>query len=165
MLRHAWVLLQRLRNIFFRSRFSDRLQRSWTTDHWGSMSFRLVRNESRWPSTIHVSGEHADCHGSHNVVSCCQGHLAGTGAGPTDQCTWEYTGHGIMLECGRSDEVVVGRCGSGENRGRLWYIYMEVVISMFGLRLSWWNFSWNIVLWVWLSHGFVWIKWNRTRTM
>ena len=27
----------------------------------------------------------------------------------------QYTGHGAGLECGRSDEVVVGRCGSGRN--------------------------------------------------
>merc|ERR1711934_1126056 len=33
--------------------------------------------------------------------------------GPTDECTWEYTGYGERVECGRSDEVLVGRCGSG----------------------------------------------------
>ena len=25
--------------------------------------------------------------------------------GPTDQCTWEYTGHGLQITCGRNDEV------------------------------------------------------------
>merc|ERR1712029_1084868 len=33
-----------------------------------------------------------------------------------DECTWEYGGYGQMLECGRSDEVLVGRCGSGSKR-------------------------------------------------
>ena len=33
------------------------------------------------------------------------------------ECSWDYAGHGVVLECGRSDEIVVGRCGSGENRG------------------------------------------------
>ena len=86
-------------------------------------------------------------------VDCCTGHLAGAQVplttrpdltrsdptpqvGPTDQCTWEYTGHGDQIECGRDDEVnplamaynaslhygptpcapgqvVAGRCGSG----------------------------------------------------
>ena len=34
------------------------------------------------------------------------------------ECSWDYAGHGVVLECGRSDEIVVGRCGSGENRGK-----------------------------------------------
>ena len=34
--------------------------------------------------------------------------------GPTAECTWEYSGHGTMLECGRSDEVLVGRWGDLE---------------------------------------------------
>lgn len=25
--------------------------------------------------------------------------------GPTDACTWQYTGYGERVECGRSDEV------------------------------------------------------------
>ena len=80
------------------------------------------------------SGEHADCHGSGNLITCCHGHLGGQDVGPTEvnkyinvltlfemstmqECSWEYAGHGVALECGRSDEIVVGRCGSGENRG------------------------------------------------
>ena len=72
------------------------------------------------------SGENHDCHGSANLVTCCNGAQAGAEVtqfpeqmgsedyliaqvGPTDQCTWEYSGHGTMLECGRSDEVLVGR--------------------------------------------------------
>ena len=34
------------------------------------------------------------------------------------ECSWDYAGHGVVLECGRSDEIVVGRCGSGRNRGQ-----------------------------------------------
>ena len=41
--------------------------------------------------------------------------------GPTDQCTWEYSGHGTMLECGRSDEVLVGRWGKA--RMFNWWVY------------------------------------------
>ena len=61
------------------------------------------------------SGEHNDCAGSANTAVCCSGHLNSTEVGPTAECTWEYTGHGKQLECGRSDEIVVGRCGSGGN--------------------------------------------------
>ena len=64
------------------------------------------------------SGQHHDCHGSANLVSCCQGHYEGTDVGPTSQCTWEYFDHGQQMECGRSDEIIVGRCGSGMNKGQ-----------------------------------------------
>ena len=63
------------------------------------------------------SGQHHDCHGSANLVTCCQGHYEGSEVGPTDQCTWEYFDHGQQMECGRSDEIIVGRCGSGMNKG------------------------------------------------
>merc|ERR1711872_755673 len=59
------------------------------------------------------SGHNADCHGDYNLAECCSGHLGGRDVGPTAQCTWENTGHGLPLECGRDDEVLVGRCGSG----------------------------------------------------
>ena len=62
-----------------------------------------------------ASGEHNDCSGFSTLVECCSGHLQGKPVGSTGECTWEYSGHGIPLECGRSDEVVVGRCGSGKN--------------------------------------------------
>ena len=61
------------------------------------------------------SGEHADCHGYGNLVTCCEGHYQNEPVGPTSECTWEYHGYGVLLECGRSDEVLVGRCGSGRN--------------------------------------------------
>ena len=64
------------------------------------------------------SGQHHDCHGSANLVSCCQGHYQGSDVGPTSQCTWEYFDHGQQMECGRSDEIIVGRCGSGMNKGQ-----------------------------------------------
>ena len=64
------------------------------------------------------SGQHHDCHGSANLVSCCQGHYEGSDVGPTSQCTWEYFDHGQQMECGRSDEIIVGRCGSGMNKGQ-----------------------------------------------
>ena len=63
------------------------------------------------------SGEHADCHGFGNQVTCCHGHYQGRDVGPTAECSWDYAVHGQVLECGRSDEVLVGRCGSGENKG------------------------------------------------
>ena len=63
------------------------------------------------------SGHNDDCHGNFNQVTCCQGHYQGQLVGPTNECTWEYTGFGVQLECGRSDEIIVGRCGSGSNEG------------------------------------------------
>ena len=68
------------------------------------------------------SGQHHDCHGSANMVSCCQGHYEGSDVGPTSQCTWEYFDHGQQMECGRSDEIIVGRCGSGRNKGQPWKV-------------------------------------------
>ena len=62
------------------------------------------------------SGVNHDCEGAANLVSCCQGHYEGSQVGPTDQCSWEYFGHGQQMECGASDEIMVGRCGSGMNR-------------------------------------------------
>ena len=38
-------------------------------------------------------------------VECCEGSYQAQAAGPTDECTWEYTGYGERVECGRSDEV------------------------------------------------------------
>ena len=61
------------------------------------------------------SGENYDCQGFATLSECCSGHLDGKEVGPTPECTWEYTGHGEPLECGRSDEVVVGQCGSGRD--------------------------------------------------
>ena len=61
------------------------------------------------------SGANHDCHGFSTITECCTGHLEGKEVGPTAECTWEYSGHGSPLECGRSDEVVVGRCGSGRH--------------------------------------------------
>jgi len=63
------------------------------------------------------SGSAHDCHGDANQVACCSGHYQGKPVGNNpDECTWEYGGYGQMLECGRSDEVLVGRCGSGSKR-------------------------------------------------
>ena len=63
------------------------------------------------------SGSNPNCHGSPNQVSCCQGHYEDKEVGPTDQCTWEYFDWGQQMECGRSDEIIVGRCGSGSHKG------------------------------------------------
>merc|ERR1712107_692823 len=62
------------------------------------------------------SGENNDCHGQQNLVTCCQGHYQGREVAPTKECTWEYFGYGVMMECARSDEVIAGRCGSGKNQ-------------------------------------------------
>merc|ERR1712198_524918 len=61
------------------------------------------------------SGAHHDCHGKANEVECCDATLEGQRVGTTDSCTWLYGGHGEQLECGREDEVLAGRCGSGRN--------------------------------------------------
>ena len=47
---------------------------------------------------------------------CCEGHLTtGQNVGPhLGYCNWIYANHGYRLECGRKDEVVAGRCGSGQ---------------------------------------------------
>ena len=61
------------------------------------------------------SGVNQDCQGAANLVTCCEGTYQGQAVGPVEsECTWEYSGHGTLLECGRSDEVLVGRCGSGK---------------------------------------------------
>merc|ERR1712123_176981 len=62
-----------------------------------------------------ASGAHFDCNGSATNVECCSGHLDSKEVGPTSECTWEYSGYGVPLECGRSDEVVIGRCGAGSH--------------------------------------------------
>ena len=38
-------------------------------------------------------------------MECCEGSYQAQAVGPTDECTWEYTGYGERVECGRSDEV------------------------------------------------------------
>ena len=63
------------------------------------------------------SGAELDCDGYSVINSCCEGHLATTGenVGPNDRhCSWTYANHGYPLECGREDEIVAGRCGSGQ---------------------------------------------------
>lgn len=60
------------------------------------------------------SGENRDCHGFSMLITCCEGHLKGERVGGSDQQNWLYTGHGIPLECGRNDEVILGRCSSGK---------------------------------------------------
>ena len=62
------------------------------------------------------SGAELDCDGYSVINNCCIGHLfSGEQVGPNkNQCTWEYADYGYQLECGRSDEVVAGRCGSGQ---------------------------------------------------
>ena len=45
------------------------------------------------------------------------------------ECSWEYAGHGVVLECGRSDEIVTGRCGSGENRG-IQMILLDIILKI-----------------------------------
>lgn len=65
-------------------------------------------------------------------MECCQGHLQGQIVGSTGQCNWLFSGGfgatlGIfhcatliwpfyvlnIIECGRNDEVVMGRCSTG----------------------------------------------------
>ena len=89
------------------------------------------------------SGQHHDCHGSANLVSCCQGHYEGSDVGPTSQCTWEYFDHGQQMECGRSDEIIAGRCGSGMNKGE---DRPSVNILSYFLRLSWILLPWQPLL-------------------
>ena len=49
-------------------------------------------------------------------MTCCQGHYQAREVGPGLQCGWEYLEHGQQSECPSSDQIVVGRCGSGMNR-------------------------------------------------
>ena len=64
------------------------------------------------------SGKNLDCGGFSVENSCCEGYmLTGGMVGPRrEQCTWLYANHGHDIKCGRDDEVVAGRCGSGENK-------------------------------------------------
>ena len=39
------------------------------------------------------------------------GEIAGANA---DECGWIYAEYGYQIECPRSDEIVAGRCGSGQ---------------------------------------------------
>ena len=42
--------------------------------------------------------------------------ILGANAGPNpNACSWTYANHGYQLECGRNDEIIAGRCGSGEH--------------------------------------------------
>ena len=66
-------------------------------------------------------GAELDCNGFSVVNLCCDGHMI-TGQNGTSQnvgphignCDWKYANHGDPVECGRIDEVVAGRCGSGQ---------------------------------------------------
>ena len=77
------------------------------------------------------SGTDYACNGHASEVECCQGHYQGQVIGSTGQCSWLFTGgfgsvlgrtfliiiHAVSSransECGRSDEVVMGRCSTG----------------------------------------------------
>ena len=61
-------------------------------------------------------GSELDCDGYSVVNRCCEGHLiTGQSVGPhIGYCSWTFANHGYPLECGRNDEVVAGRCGSGQ---------------------------------------------------
>ena len=79
------------------------------------------------------SGRDQACNGHASEVECCQGHYQGQIVGSTGQCTWLFSGgfgatlgnysinnknncavyDVIILECGRTDEVVMGRCSTG----------------------------------------------------
>ena len=85
------------------------------------------------------SGQHKDCHGSANQVTCCQGHYEGREVAASDQCTWEYFQHGQQMECGGSDEIIVGRCGSGRNQGeqKEKYSNLTFLVRLPGIQLSW----------------------------
>ena len=70
---------------------------------------------------IILKGAELDCNGFSVVNLCCDGHMI-TGQNGTSQnvgphignCDWKYANHGYPVECGRIDEVVAGRCGSGQ---------------------------------------------------
>ena len=60
-------------------------------------------------------GAGLECNGFSIVNRCCEGHLGFYKVGPNvDNCHWNYTNYGVPIECGRNDEVVAGRCGSGQ---------------------------------------------------
>ncbi|XP_023323204.1 uncharacterized protein LOC111697416 isoform X2 [Eurytemora carolleeae] len=63
------------------------------------------------------SGTRQDCQGYSHRTECCEGHVNGELVGSSGQCAWKYTHNwGEQLVCGRSDEAVMGICGSGGDR-------------------------------------------------
>ena len=71
-----------------------------------------------------------DCNNAGNMVDCAEGHLGGRLVGPTGECNWEYIPqHGQPMECSRSDEIMVGRCGSGRNEGQRCRISSKKLLS------------------------------------
>ena len=62
------------------------------------------------------SSDTLDCNGYSVENRCCEGHLiTGENVGPdVETCSWLYGNHGHPLECEKKDEIVAGRCGSGQ---------------------------------------------------
>merc|ERR1712080_723389 len=86
--------------------------------NWGvPMDCTQLKGTAPLVEGICGSGFRHDCHGQGHEIECCSGSVNGTAVGPTSQCYWEYTAaFGMQVECGRDDEVIVGRCGSGEHK-------------------------------------------------
>ena len=60
-------------------------------------------------------GAGLECNGFSVVNRCCEGHIGPYKVGPNiSNCHWNYGNHGVPIECGRNDEAVAGRCGSGQ---------------------------------------------------
>jgi len=86
------------------------------SDDWGD-NFECssrVDGQASIVEAICGSGHDKDCEGHSHKAECCEGHVEGKLVGSSGQCTWVYTSDwGTEVECGRSDEMVSGICGSG----------------------------------------------------
>ena len=83
----------------------------------GLVDPRISASDKDLPVSINFKkGAELDCNGFSVVNRCCEGHLiTGQNVGPhIGYCEWKYANHGYPIECGRNDEVVAGRCGSGQ---------------------------------------------------
>ena len=115
----SWLLLHQLWDLLLLLGCSSRLSWPWCWSAGGSvsqwqeswLSWSLEHGHLlHWSLPDQVSDDHDTDHDIFIIRL----------VGPTAECHWDYTpGWGHRKECGRSDEVLVGRCGSGMNQSRL----------------------------------------------
>ena len=85
---------------------------------WGELLACPEQNTGHLVEGVCESGREVACNGHAGEVECCVGHMQGREVGSTGQCTWLFNGaFGSTLECGRDDEVVMGRCSTGGGGG------------------------------------------------
>merc|ERR1719318_233355 len=86
---------------------------------WGELlECPSVSDEAHMVEAACGSDTNESCSGHAHEVECCVGHMDGRIIGSTGQCSWIFTGaFGGQLECGRNDEAIMGRCGTGGGSG------------------------------------------------